>query len=193
MTSLDAAVRCAGGESLDAYLRNWVSDAKGRTKLAAAVAALAEAGVALSGIIAGGPLSGPMDAEIGEANADGDRQRKLDVIADQVVMDALRETSTAYYASEEEDAILTFDSGWRSGGGCRSARRLLEYRRQYVHRHDFFDLSRVARRRDGVLLPPGAEQFAAGYIVYGPQTALVLTLGEGVAHFVLDRRRRNSC
>jgi fructose-1,6-bisphosphatase I len=33
---------------------------------------------------------------------------------------------------------------------------------------------------------PGAEQIAAGYIVYGPHTALMFTLGEGVAHFVLD-------
>ena len=92
MSSLDAPVRCAGGESLNAFLRNWASDGEGRTTLAAAVAALADAGVALSRIIAGGPLSGPMDAEIGETNADGDRQRKLDLVADQLIMDALRKS-----------------------------------------------------------------------------------------------------
>ena len=34
---------------------------------------------------------------------------------------------------------------------------------------------------------PGTRQLAAGYIIYGPQTALVLTLGEGTQIFVLDR------
>jgi fructose-1,6-bisphosphatase I len=36
-------------------------------------------------------------------------------------------------------------------------------------------------------LQPGKHQAAAGYCVYGPQTTLVLTLGNGVAMFTLDR------
>jgi fructose-1,6-bisphosphatase I len=36
-------------------------------------------------------------------------------------------------------------------------------------------------------LQPGKHQAAAGYCVYGPQTLLVLTLGNGVAMFTLDR------
>ncbi len=33
----------------------------------------------------------------------------------------------------------------------------------------------------------GTEQVAAGYAIYGPQTMLVLTLGDGVKGFTLDR------
>jgi fructose-1,6-bisphosphatase I len=36
-------------------------------------------------------------------------------------------------------------------------------------------------------LQPGKHQAAAGYCVYGPQTTLVLTVGDGVAMFTLDR------
>jgi len=36
-------------------------------------------------------------------------------------------------------------------------------------------------------LQPGAQQVAAGYAVYGPQTMLVLTTGNGVQCFTLDR------
>lgn len=36
-------------------------------------------------------------------------------------------------------------------------------------------------------LQPGAQQIAAGYAVYGPQTMLVLTIGSGVVGFTLDR------
>ena len=33
------------------------------------------------------------------------------------------------------------------------------------------------------------QQVAAGYCIYGPQTTLVLTVGDGVAMFTLDRER----
>ncbi|MCA0239737.1 MAG: class 1 fructose-bisphosphatase [Proteobacteria bacterium] len=36
-------------------------------------------------------------------------------------------------------------------------------------------------------LQPGAAQVAAGYAIYGPTTMLVLTVGNGVAGFTLDR------
>jgi len=38
------------------------------------------------------------------------------------------------------------------------------------------------------LLQPGRNQLAAGYVIYGPQTGMVLTLGEGTHKFWLDPR-----
>jgi fructose-1,6-bisphosphatase I len=38
-------------------------------------------------------------------------------------------------------------------------------------------------------LQAGTQQVAAGYCVYGPQTTLVLTVGNGVAMFTLDREQ----
>jgi fructose-1,6-bisphosphatase I len=38
-------------------------------------------------------------------------------------------------------------------------------------------------------LQAGNKQVAAGYCVYGPQTTLVLTVGDGVAMFTLDREQ----
>ena len=38
------------------------------------------------------------------------------------------------------------------------------------------------------LLQPGDRQLAAGYIMYGPQTQMALTLGRGVVMFTLDPR-----
>jgi fructose-1,6-bisphosphatase I len=38
-------------------------------------------------------------------------------------------------------------------------------------------------------LQAGTQQVAAGYCVYGPQTTLVLTVGDGVAMFTLDREQ----
>jgi fructose-1,6-bisphosphatase I len=42
---------------------------------------------------------------------------------------------------------------------------------------------------EGDFLQPGHRQVAAGYCVYGPQTTLVLTVGDGVAMFTLDREQ----
>ena len=38
-------------------------------------------------------------------------------------------------------------------------------------------------------LQAGRQQVAAGYCIYGPQTTLVLTVGDGVAMFTLDREQ----
>ena len=37
-------------------------------------------------------------------------------------------------------------------------------------------------------LQPGSKQVAAGFAVYGAATILVLTVGNGVVGFTLDRR-----
>jgi len=39
-------------------------------------------------------------------------------------------------------------------------------------------------------LRPAREQIAAGYFIYGPQTQLVVTFGNGVLRFVMDTRSR---
>jgi len=47
------------------------------------------------------------------------------------------------------------------------------------------DPQRIATEAD--FLQPGLEQLCAGYAIYGPTTMLVLTLGQGVYGFTLDR------
>ena len=42
---------------------------------------------------------------------------------------------------------------------------------------------------DNDFMQPGTQQVAAGYCIYGPQTTLVLTVGDGVAMFTLDREQ----
>jgi fructose-1,6-bisphosphatase I len=56
-----------------------------------------------------------------------------------------------------------------------------------------FSVLKKAEDSQGVteqdFLQPGKNQVAAGYCVYGPQTTLVLTVGDGVAMFTLDREQ----
>jgi fructose-1,6-bisphosphatase I len=53
---------------------------------------------------------------------------------------------------------------------------------------DGADLS-TPEAAEAAFLQPGTTQVAAGYTVYGPTTLLVLTVGDGVVSFTLDREQ----
>jgi fructose-1,6-bisphosphatase I len=147
---------------------------------------LAQAGVAIGEAIMRGPLQGSLGAQIGAANADGDQQRALDVLADQKIVAALQQADVAYYASEEEEAILTL----KPTGKLAVAVDPLDGSSNIdanISVGTIFSIFRASSEgATESFFRPGREQLAGGYIVYGPHVALVFTLCEGVAHFVLD-------
>ncbi|MBB4196434.1 fructose-bisphosphatase class I [Rhodoblastus sphagnicola] len=186
MTAIPAPATHAGGESLDAYLTAWAGGDADRATVAQCVAVLAQAGAAIADAVLLGPLQGSLGAQIGAANADGDQQRALDVIADQKIIAALQQADVAYYASEEEEAILTL----KAGGALAVAVDPLDGSSNIdanISVGTIFSIFRASPEgATESFFRPGHEQVAGGYVVYGPHVALVFTLCEGVAHFVLD-------
>ena len=82
----------------------------------------------------------------------------------------------------------------RVPAAVRPARRLVQHRRQHLGRHHLLGAALPEDRRRQVLraeragLPAaGRKQVAAGFAVYGPTTVFVLTVGDGVHGFTLDR------
>lgn len=138
--------------------------------------------------IAGGPLGGSLGAEVG-SNTDGDNQKALDVMADEVFADALKDTGVRWYASEEretvekinEDGALALAIDPLDGSSNIDAN---------VSIGTIFSILPALEDAEASFLRPGREQIAAGYLIYGPQTALVVTFGDGVQYFVLDPRER---
>ncbi len=129
---------------------------------------------------------------VGEKNATGDAQKKLDVFSNQVVMDAFVETGlVTAIASEELDQVKYLDCGSRA---------------PYILCIDPLDgssntdingslgtifgiYSRISDSYCGTeqdVLRRGSELVAAGYVLYGTSTLLVYTCGEGVHGFTLD-------
>ena len=101
-----------------------------------------------------------------------------------------REHSTAYFASEEEDVILTLDP---AGVLAVAVDPLDGSSNIDINASVGTIFSVFPASGDGAtasFFRPGAEQLAAGYFVYGPHTDLVLTTGDGVHLFVLDRAPR---
>ncbi len=174
------------GMDLATHLDTNLNSAHGAA-LSATILALADAAAIISMLVAEGPLAGSLGAETGEANCDGDRQKQLDVLANEQILACLKRTPTAFFASEEEDVILAMDP---SGTLAVAVDPLDGSSNIDVNVSIGTIFSIFAASQDGAsasFFRPGREQIAAGYFVYGPHTALVLTTGDGVQLFVLDR------
>jgi fructose-1,6-bisphosphatase I len=132
----------------------------------------------------------------GSENVQGEVQKKLDIISNEVLIEANEWGGhLAAMASEEMDSIHVVPNRYPQG----------EYLLLFdpldgssnidvnVSIGTIFSVLRKVNNQRGVseedFLQPGKQQAAAGYCVYGPQTTLVLTLGEGVIVFTLDREQ----
>ncbi len=153
-------------------------------ELAEVVLAMCAVGKSLSQIIARGALEGPMGAAVGD-NTDGDIQKALDVIADEMFFDALRVSAVRWYASEEREEVITANPG----GTLALATDPLDGSSNIdvnVSIGTIFSVFDAKDDPEKSFLRPGTEQIAAGYIIYGPQTGLMVTFGNGTLSFILD-------
>jgi len=132
----------------------------------------------------------------GSENVQGEVQKKLDIIANEVLIEANEWGGhLAAMASEEMEGIYLVPNRYPQG----------EYLLMFdpldgssnidvnVSIGTIFSVLKKPENGKGVseedFLQPGSAQAAAGYCVYGPQTTLVLTTGNGVAMFTLDREQ----
>jgi fructose-1,6-bisphosphatase I len=142
-----------------------------------------------------GALGGVLGSA-GSENVQGEVQKKLDLIANEVLIEANEWGGhLAAMASEEMESIYLVPNRYPQG--------------EYLLLFDPLDGSSnidvnvsigtifsVLKKPEGTsgvseadFLQQGSAQVAAGYCVYGPQTTLVLTVGDGVSMFTLDREQ----
>ena len=129
-------------------------------------------------------------------NVQGEVQKQLDIIANEVLIEANEWGGhLAAMASEEMEGIYVVPNRYPQG----------EYLLLFdpldgssnidvnVSIGTIFSVLKKPEGGTGVseldFLQPGVQQVASGYCVYGPQTTLVLTVGDGVAMFTLDREQ----
>lgn len=146
---------------------------------------LCSVAVTVADIIARGPLGQALGAAVGE-NTDGDQQKALDVLADEMFADGLKSAGVRYYASEEQDEVVELDPQ----GGLALAIDPLDGSSNIDVNVSIGTIFSIFPAKDGAeesFLRPASEQIAGGYIIYGPQTGLVVTFGNGTQYYVLDR------
>ncbi|MCB4360645.1 class 1 fructose-bisphosphatase [Quatrionicoccus australiensis] len=154
---------------------------------------------AISVAIGKGSLGGVL-GEAGSDNVQGEAQKKLDVLSNDILLDANEWGGhLAAMASEEMDLphlvphrfpkgeyLLTFDP--LDGSSNIDVNVSIGTIFSVLKCPEDADLSTPAAA-EAAFLQPGTAQVAAGYAVYGPTTLLVLTVGDGVAVFTLDREQ----
>jgi len=175
------------------YLADWAGSDRLRGDVAATIGALAGAAAEIAGLVAKGPLAGALGASRGLDNGGGDEQKELDHLCDQMIIEALRAAPVAALASEEADHPHALDPK----GTVLVAVDPLDGSSNIDTNLSVGTIFSIRPRRDDVdptsdaaFLRPGREQFAAGYVVYGPHVAMVLTVGEGTRQWILDPATR---
>ncbi len=146
----------------------------------------------ISHLVNRGNLVGVLGSAESE-NVQGEVQKKLDVITNDIMVNALNWTGhLAGMASEEVDDIIAIPAQYPKG--------------KYLALFDPLDGSSnidvnltvgtifsILRCREGVdpvvedFLRKGSEQVCAGFVLYGPSTMMVLTTGHGVNGFTLNQ------
>ena len=119
-------------------------------------------------------------------NSDGDGQKQLDIIADDIFYKSLKAAGVGFYASEERETIETLNKGGDLGVAidpldgssnidCNVSIGTIfsvkEVKNKNHPEEDFFILG---------------DYLASGYFIYGPQTLLVFTVGDGILKFSLN-------
>ncbi|WP_262967337.1 class 1 fructose-bisphosphatase [Methylobacter psychrophilus] len=146
----------------------------------------------ISHLVNQGNLVGVLGSAESE-NVQGEVQKKLDIISNEIMVNALNWTGhLAGMASEEVDDIIAIPAEYPKG--------------KYLALFDPLDGSSnidvnlavgtifsILHCREGVepvvedFLRKGIEQVCAGFVLYGPSTMMVLTTGHGVNGFTLDK------
>jgi len=144
----------------------------------------------LSHEVAQGALIGLLGSA-GSGNVQGEVQQKLDIIANDQLIDGVKGCkSLAGLASEEMelpvpvqgtgDYLLLFDP--LDGSSNIDVNVSIGTIFSILKKQD-----PSASLQTSDFLLSGRHQAAAGYVVYGPQTTMALTLGDGVAMFTLNK------
>lgn len=152
--------------------------------LLAEIQRLAGVAVDLARRIARGGIDESLGGAVG-TNTDGDSQKALDVIADEAFMDALRGGQTRHYASEEQDAVVEINPEGRFGIAIDPLDGSSNIDTN-VSIGTIFGIYPAESGPDATFLRPGRDLLASGYVIFGPQCVLLVTLGDGVLKYVLD-------
>lgn len=155
--------------------------------LGSVLEAIVAACVQINGQVRQGALAG-IFGEAGTGNVQGEDQKKLDVIANQLLIDTLKiNPNVAGLASEEEDTFVACNEN----GGYLVLFDPLDGSSNIDVNISVGTIFSILDKPEGALttasfLQKGRDQAGSGYVLYGPQTQLVFTLKHGVFVFTLD-------
>lgn len=179
------------GATLQAYLASCTANRDDiMREVAAVIQRLATAALDVRKLVNQGTLGTAFNGTRG-SNTDGDLQKDLDVLCDDLFLSCLQGAPVACYASEELENPVLLDPNARLAVAIDPLDGSSNIDTN-VSIGTVFSILPVIKGPGldpaQTFLQPGNCQLAAGFFVYGPQTALVLTVGKGTEIFIFSGR-----
>ncbi|MBR7890061.1 class 1 fructose-bisphosphatase [Marinomonas sp. A79] len=156
--------------------------------LKAVLTVTTETCIDISNALKQGSLAGILGMA-GNENVQGEEQKKLDVISNDMLKDALFACpAVRAIASEEEDYIVpaNTDGEYFIAFDPLDGSSNIDINAMVGTIFSIYHQTGDEPATEADFLIPGKEQVAAGYVLYGPSTMLVLTTGQGVNMFTYD-------
>lgn len=157
--------------------------------VASTISTISKVGIEISDLLRRGALADIL-GEAGNENVQGEEQKKLDVIANDLLLDNLsknpvcagvasEELDNSTPANKDGDVLVLFDpldgsSNIDINMAVGTIFSILPYH------------NKGNQATDNDFLQKGTQQLAAGYVIYGTSTMLALTTGKGVVMFSFD-------
>lgn len=155
------------------------------------ISAISLAGKAIAHRVRRARLENALGEE-GATNVQGEAQQRMDVIANEVFMRCLgSRASIAVLASEEDEEPTILRRGKDGGKYCvlfdpLDGSSTLDTNGAVGTIFTILRNDPLVESAEKTVCQPGRNQVAAGYILYGPSTAFVISTGSGVDLFELD-------
>jgi len=178
-------------KDLDHVLTESLGGDAGMAPVGAVIREIAAAAVDMAEIVSLGCLAGQNSAAVGGLNPDGDVQKKLDLLANDLFVTAIMRAPVAAILSEELHEPLLVDANAPIAVAIDPLDGSSNIDTNVSIGTIFSILPALPQAAEAKahFLQQGHAQLAAGFVIYGPQTALVLALAGKTRIFVLDRRK----
>lgn len=172
-------------------LTDYLNQVQASPAISSTLLTLANVGIEISQLLRQGAL-GDILGEAGNENVQGEAQKKLDVIANDLLLNALthnpncagvasEELEHATHANDNGELLVLFDP--LDGSSNIDINMTVGTIFSILPYHN---IGKPITDTD--FLQKGTEQLASGYILYGTSTIMAFTLKQGVVMFSLDAK-----
>ena len=167
-------------------LDNYLLKNSKENEISSIIKSLANAAIKISNTVRSLKPYESISKSVTKLNADGDIQKPLDIISDEIILNFLKKSPAAGYASEEQEGYIDFKNNNNFIVFADPLDGSSNIDVNVSIGTIFSIMSKNKLPLEKAFIQNGNHQKSSGFFVYGPHTTLFITVGEGTSLFALD-------
>ena len=167
-------------------LENYLLKNSKEEEISLIIKSLADAAIKISNTIRSIKPQESISNNDKKLNSDGDIQKPLDIISDEILISFLEKSPAAGYASEEQEGCIDFKNNNNFIVFADPLDGSSNIDVNVSIGSIFSIMSKNNLPLEKAFIQNGSHQKSSGFFVYGPQTTLFITVGFGTSLFALD-------